>query len=201
MEFKQFKSPDPALEVSGEAIGATLDGFKKYPSVALKYLAKLGFVKTENAKLGDIDRTIWYPMQNWLSVFEGIANEVGVNSLYSVGRTIPKNAVFPPHVTDIYSSIASLDVAYHMNHRKNGVSLFDPATGKMTEGIGHYGSEPVANEKKIICVVECPYPCDFDRGILATLGTRFEPNAFTVHDDTAPCRKKGGNTCTYVVSW
>ena len=194
----QFKAIEPGIEISGEAVGATVDGFKKYPTVAMKYLVKFGFVKNQSDQ---VNRSAWFPHENWLHVFEGIANEVGPHSLYRIGKTIPENAIFTPHVNDIFSGIGSLDVAYHMNHRKNGVVMFNPETGVMLEGIGHYRCTPNPAEKKIVCVAENPYGCDMDRGIYAALATRFESSARTVHDEEAPCRKKGGESCTYVILW
>ncbi len=41
----QFRPFEDGIEVSGENIGATLDGFKKYPTVALRNLVKYGIVK------------------------------------------------------------------------------------------------------------------------------------------------------------
>jgi len=197
----QFKPFEDGIEVSGENIGATLDGFKKYPSVALRNLLKYGIIKSQVGKEPEIDRSAWYPMKEWLSAYEGIANEVGYNSLYSIGRSIPENAIFPPSINDIYSAIASIDIAFHMNHRKNGVVMFNFETGQMLEGIGHYKYEAVPNENRIVCVCENPYPCDFDRGIVSAMATRFEAGAKTVHDPDAPCRKKGADSCTYVVWW
>ena len=195
MQFKAFES---GIEISGDSVAATLDGFKKYPAVAMNYLMKFGFIKN---KSDEINRSAWYAHENWLRVFEGIAIDVGPNSLYSIGKTIPANAVFPPQVNDIYSAIGSLDIAYHMNHRKNGVVMFNPETGAMIEGIGHYRATPTPSERKIVCVAENPYPCELDRGIYAALAARFEAQARTVHDDEAPCRKKGADSCTYTICW
>ena len=41
------------------------------------------------------------------------------------------------------ASLASLDVAFHMNHRKRGRAMYDPTTRAMREGIGHYHALPV----------------------------------------------------------
>jgi hypothetical protein len=199
----QFKAFEPGIEVGGESLKAIVEGFRKYPSIIMKYLTKYGFTKSADGKLSDIDTSAnaWYPQQSWLDAFEGITKEIGVNSLYAIGRSIPENAVFPPFVNDIYSGIASLDSAYHMNHRKNGKVMFDPQTGLMLDGIGHYGFQPVEGENKIISVCENPYACDFDRGIIAAMATRFVADAKTVHDPDAPCRKKGADSCTYIVWW
>jgi hypothetical protein len=197
----QFKVFEPGIEVSGASLGAVVDGFRKYPTVATKYLTRHGLVKSVAGKASDIDRDGWYRLEDWLAAYEGIANEVGWNSLFGIGKSIPENAPFPPHVNDIHSGLGSIDVAYHMNHRKNGTVMFNPETGQKLEGIGHYGYEPVSGDNRIICVCENPYPCDFDRGLVTAMATRFEPLARTVHDNEAPCRKKGADSCTYVVMW
>jgi hypothetical protein len=197
----QFTPFEDGIEVSGDSLGAIVDGFRKYPSVAAKYLTKFGLARSEPGQPLVIDRTAWYPLKEWLSAYEGIAKEIGYNSLYGIGRSIPENASFPPHVQDIHSAIASIDVAYHLNHRKHGQVMFNPETGAMLEGIGHYRAESHPLESRIVCVCENPYPCDFDRGIIAAMATRFEATAKTAHDNDAPCRKKGADSCTYFVWW
>lgn len=61
--------------------------------------------------------------------------------MYNIGLSIPENAVFPPWVVDIDTAVKAIDIAYHLNHRKDGKPLFDMKTGTMSEGIGHYGYE------------------------------------------------------------
>jgi hypothetical protein len=189
---------EPGIEVNGEAVGAVVDAFKQYPSVVQKYLLKHGLL---SGKQGQIDRSAWYPLDSWLEAYQAIAKEVGLNSLYTIGRKIPENITLPPHINDIRSSLSSMDIGYHLNHRKNGSPMFDPATGQTLEGIGHYRSTLSADESRGTIVCENPYPCELDRGIVTGFATRFEPTARVTHDNTAPCRKKGANSCTYVVSW
>jgi hypothetical protein len=196
----QFKAFEPGIENSGESLGAILEGFREFPSIALKYLHKHGFVK-EAKSLDEIDRTKWYSQQSWLSALEAITTEIGTNSLYKVGRRMPENAILPPNITDVFSALAGVDFAYHMNHRKNGQVMFDPQTGMMLEGIGHFHFKPAPESNQIVMQCETPYPCDFERGIVSGFATRFQPDAKTVHDAEAPCRKKGANSCTYVVWW
>ena len=74
--------------------------------------------------------------------------------------------------------------------------MFQPATGQKTKGIGSYGTSD-SGPRKITAVCENPYPCDFDRGLLSAVATRFERAARVTHDDAAPCRKTGANSCTY----
>src|SRR3954454_19642277 len=114
----QFKVFEPGIQVSGTSLGAIVEGFRKYPTVAVKYLTRHGLLKSAAGKASDIDVNGWYSLDDWLPAYEGIANEIGVNSLFGIGKSIPENAVFPPHVKDIHSALGSIDIAYHMNHRK-----------------------------------------------------------------------------------
>lgn len=196
-----YEQCEPGIDVNGESLGATVDAFKQYPSIVTKYLVQYGLVKTVGGKAEAIDRSGWYPLDKWLACYHAIAKDVGLNSLYTIGKKIPENATFPPHVKDIRSALGSLNIAYHLNHRKNGQPMFDPATGKMLEGIGNVNVDIKENERRAVVVFDNPYPCEFDRGLVTALANRFEPMAKTVHDNGAPCRKKGDNTCTYVVSW
>jgi hypothetical protein len=196
----QFKVFEPGIQNSGESVGAIIDGFRKFPTIAQKYLCKYGILKP-NQTLGELDRTVWYTEESFLLVFEAITKEVGVNSLYGVGRAMIENATLPPHICDVPSALGSLDVAYHMNHRKNGVTMFDPQTGLMLEGIGHMITTIVPDENRIVVVCDTPYPCEFERGIVSGFASRFVPTARTVHEQTAPCRKKGAESCTYVTWW
>jgi hypothetical protein len=196
----QFKVFEPGIDVHGSSVDAFVEAFKLFPSVILKRLVSSG-IGTTNAK-GDvtIDRDSWYPQVSWLSAFENIASQVGPRALFQIGQGVPKHAIFPPSVTDIRTGLAALDVAYHMNHRKGGRSMFDPATGQKMKGIGSYATSD-SGPRKITAVCENPYPCDFDRGILAGITARFERTARVTHDDSAPCRKNGANSCTYQITW
>ena len=196
----QFKVIEAGIENSGESVGAIVEGFRKFPTIAQKYLCKYGFLKPEQ-NIADLDRTRWYPEEAWLMAFEAISNEIGVNSLYGVGKAMIENAVLPPQINDVPSALGSLDIAYHMNHRKNGVIMFDPQTGMMLEGIGHFVTTVDPQEKRVMVVSNTPYPCDFERGIVGGFASRFDPNARTVHDSSSPCRKKGAESCTYVTWW
>jgi hypothetical protein len=79
--------------------------------------------------------------------------------------------------------------------------MFNPATGELLSGIGSVSCQFNGADRKATLVFANPYPCEFDRGLVSALANRFEPMARTVHDNAAPCRKKGGPSCTYHVSW
>ena len=70
--------------------------------------------------------------------------------------------------------------------------------------IGIYGFQSTGPKSaKMVC--RNPYPCDFDQGIIEAMAIRFKPQdcpAVSVrHDDSAPCRQNGADSCTYLVTW
>ncbi len=146
----------------------------------------------------------WYPLQNWLNAFKIIANKIGPNTLFQIGKQTLDDAKWPPNIKSfsIKDAFQLIDVAYHMNHKIKNQVLFQ--NGKIYEGIGHYTSKEIEkNMLKIIC--ENPYPCEFDKGLLTRMAYDFKPKGSlkieVIHDDSAPCRKKNQNSCSYIVKW
>lgn len=196
----QFEPFEPGIDVSGAAVRSVVDGFKNFTVVAAQFLLAQG-IGTANA-----DGTVtlkdeeWYPQAAWLRAFRQISEVIGERVLFDIGMAIPRTALVPPNVTDVVSVVRGIDVAYHMNHRKGGEAMFNPSTGEMREGIGHYGCK-VEGPRKIVSVCETPYPCAFDRGLVTAFALRFATGVKVVHQDGTPCRAKGGHSCTYEVTW
>ena len=197
----QFKPFEPGIEVVGQTVYAIVDGFGAFSLMAGRFLLAEGIGQDDGSGGATIVPDLWYSQTAWLRAFEKISTEVGDSALLLIGLKIPTNARFPPWVIDIDSAVRSVDVAFHLNHRKHGQVMFDPDTGNMLEGIGHYGYERSPGRNLITSVCNNPYPCSFDRGILTTMARRFVSGATVVHDDGQPCRKRGEESCTYRVSW
>ncbi|MCD6577974.1 hypothetical protein J7L48_00695 [bacterium] len=197
MQFIAFES---GIEVNGQTVYSIVDALGSFKKLAHEILLPSGIGNmTKNGY--EIKMDEWYSQTSWLRAFEMIAKEIGEATLKRIGTKIPENAKFPPWVKDIDSAIKSIDIAYHMNHRKNGTIMFDPDTGKMLEGIGHYGYERIENENMIISKCKNPYPDSFDLGIITAMAKRFELKANIYHDDSKECRKNGGESCTYIITW
>ena len=179
----QFIAYSRGAMVNGQTVLSVVDGLGAHKRRALEILAENGIVDPVPGG--------WYLQQAWLNAFRTIGETLGASTLYSIGFKIPENADFPPAIETLGDAMESLDVAYHMNHRG----------GK----IGHYKPERIGKkEARMVC--NNPYPCDFDRGIIASLAQRFQPhghdhNASVRHDDDLPCRQKGADSCTYIVKW
>jgi hypothetical protein len=146
----------------------------------------------------------WFNQQKWLNVFKDIYDKFGEMNLFLIGKAIIDSAQFPP-IENLEDGLRAIDVAYHMNHRLNGKIMFDVDTGKMMEGIGHYKLvEFNTDEKYAVMVCDNPYPSKFDEGIISQIARKFKPTHTLERvkvDSTKESRKKGGNSCTYIINW
>ena len=195
MPYRVF---EPHIEILGAAVNATVDGFGPFKSIVENLLLRGGLAQKRETGDTTVDLGGWYPQQAWLDALHEVDERFGANVLFKIGASIPKTAVFPPTVVDIHSGLASIDVAYHINHRRRGEVMFDDRNGSMLEGIGHYGYERVSdNEVMMRCWT--PYPCRFDLGIVTSMARRFEPASAVVHGPN--CRHHGAEACEYRVTW
>jgi hypothetical protein len=179
----QFRAFSPTVEVNGDAVHSFIDGMSAFKSKAIAILAEAGIT--------DPRPGLWYPQQAWLDAFKRIAENIGPATIFTIGLKIPQNAQFPPESDSLVSALAAIDVAYHMNHRGGE--------------IGRYQCVPLGDRLvKMVC--NNPYPCEFDRGIISAFCARFRLKgsaleADVAHDDSAPCRKNGADSCTYLITW
>jgi hypothetical protein len=190
------------IEVWGLAVAPYLASFRQYPSVGEKYFDPTRYGAIRDG--GDVSieqlRSVWIPLDVWLSTLHTLVQEIGAATVFSVGKRVAEGAPIPPQVDNIVAVLSSIDDAYHNYHRKNGVCMLDPATGKKLDGIGTYTSTIDAANSSATIVGACPYPCDIDRGILTGFGGRFEPAVSVTHVQGS-CRKKGDSSCSYLVQW
>jgi len=191
----EFVAFNKAVEVNGQTILSVLAGMSGFESTAKSILEKNGI----NNPVPDE----WYNQQAWLNAFREISQKIGEKTLINIGQMIPNNAEWPPNVNSLETAFASVDIAYHMNHRLNGTPLFDPDTGTVKEGIGHYRYAKTG-DKEITMICENPYPCAFDKGLIKAVANKFKPIGVKLDLKEAVasgCRSKGANKCTYVISW
>ena len=198
MEYVAFER---GIEVNGQTVNSVVKGFAMFKRIPSDVLIGVGIGRPGPDGFVSIADDEWFSQELWLDAFRQIGSAVGMGAIHGIGLKIPECAIFPAWVSDVSSAIRSIDVAYHLNHRKEGRVMFDAETGTMTEGIGHYGYTPVSGEKRILSTCNNPYPCDLDRGILTAMARRFAPEATVDHVDPRVCRKKGADQCTYLVTW
>lgn len=192
----QYVSPHPGLEGSGTAFASVAAALGAHGDIGKKVLSTLGVPELVAGE--------WYPLQMLLDLLKGVARASGDHTLLAIGKALVDHAVWPAMPPTMVDALQVIDVAYHMNHRWDGEVMFDPATGVMREGIGHYRCHP--EKHQIIMVCDTPYPSELDRGILlgtarraASRGVR--PRVDVVLDESRPSRKRGADSCTYRVTW
>ena len=180
--MKTFQAASPNVEVNGETVFAIIDGMGAFKSKAIGILSENGIV--------DPKPGMWFKQQDWLNAFKTISEKVGAFTLNTIGQKIPENAQFPPQIAEIHGALSSINQAYHMNHR-NGI-------------IGDYNYTKT-DEKSGKMVCTNPYPDDFDKGIITTIGRKFLPSgsfSFKVTiDESQPTRGRGDDSTTFIVSW
>lgn len=193
----QYRAFEPGIEILGAAVMAMVGGFGPLHSIVDRMMCRAGLVDCAIEPGVDIDA--WYSQQAWLDALREIDEEFGTEILFNIGAEIPNNAVFPSSAVDIDSAMRSIDIAYHLNHRRAGQVMYDVATGTMLEGIGHYTHEKLS-ARHILATCMTPYPCEFDLGIVATMARRFEARTIVEHV-SSECRRHGAQACTYSLRW
>jgi hypothetical protein len=186
-------------QVLGANLQNILGGFGSFTLIASKLLLEEGIGTPDESMMVNFEPDRWYPLDRFLRVFDRIHAEFGNFTLRQVGMHVPQNAQFPSHIVDIMDVFEIMDVGYYLNHGLNDEAMFDPATGEMKDGLGHYRAT-ATGDKRISVQASTPYPCPFDEGIVTALSQRFEPSATVLHDK-ASCRSRGDDSCTYHVSW
>lgn len=177
-QFVQFA---PNVEVNGVTVLTTVNSFPDFmKNVAVQILNEKGIV--------DPKPDGWYSQKAWLDSFKEINDKFGANTLFKIGKEIPKNAKFPPEIDNIEKAMMAIDVAYKMNHRNGDIGFYKMAKHDVSA-------------KKIYMQCKNPYPCDFDRGIIMSMARLFKTTAEVINDETKPCRKNGDDECWYIVSY
>jgi hypothetical protein len=184
-EFLSFSS---AVEIVGEGVEAFVAGFpQEFRESALEILAKHGIPSPRPGQ--------YYVLQHFLDAMKEIGQKYSDQMLFRVGQQIALHAKLPPDINSLEKSLASIDVAYHMNHRAGEIGNYRYSCEENT-GRG-------MNKALMVCAN--PYPCAFDRGVIEGFAERFKPpqclDVVVRHDDSRPCRRSGGDSCTYVISW
>jgi hypothetical protein len=189
------------IEVDARNVANVIQAFRLVPQIAYQILTKyrLGQISPDGTFVPD--PRPWWPLSSYLAALTNINEVVGTSKMLEIGKLVHRHASLPPSLHDIYSAFDAIDAAYHLNHRKDGAVMFDLASGRALEGIGHYRPKADPNGKRITVVCETPYPCDVDRGILWGFALRFEARAFVEHATASPCRKNGAASCTFAVTW
>lgn len=170
----------PQVEVTGVVVLAMVHVMGAFKSVALRILAKNGIVDPAP------DR--WYSHRAYLNSFKSIVEEVGPNTLLQIGRQIAQQGEMPPEITSPEQALQALDASYYTQHRGGDV--------------GHY-TFISTGERTGTMICTTPNQSDFDRGLLQALVERLASGHLVevTLDERAETRKRGGASCTFLISW
>jgi hypothetical protein len=191
-EMPRYVAFRPGILVLGQSVLAFIHAMGRYALLAENALARQG--------IKSVQPDGWYPQQAFLNAFREVAFEIGENTLFAMGKKVPDLAGIPPAITSIEEALAGIDAAYHASHRDAEGPLLDPATGALREGIGHYAFRRTGPRSGVM-VCHTPYPSDFDRGIVAGVARKFRADATVVLDKSKPTRKRGADSCSYLIAW
>ncbi|MGM0579463.1 MAG: hypothetical protein ACQETL_02210 [Bacteroidota bacterium] len=191
----QFEAFNKKVEVNKQTVLSVVNSMEKGKDNRLSILIKHGIDPNEKE---------WFNQQKWLNAFKDIAENLGSMNLFLIGKAIISNAEFPP-IKDLEEGLKSIDVAYHMNHRLDGETMFNNETGKLTGGIGYYKLTKFdAINKKAEMVCDNPYPSKFDEGIITQVVNKFKPIGSRPEvelDRSKEKRNDGANSDTFLISW
>lgn len=183
---------------SGAIIRAYFDAFKTFPGTPRNIFVKQGLGRVDPS--GEFEIVDAAPLDKLIAALNELFQLVGPQKAFEMGTHVVNHATTPSGATDIVTAMQLFDAGYHLNHIKDGAPMYDPETGTMLEGIGHY--KYVSHSKhRLVMEVDTPYNCDLDRGIMQTWARLFERTALLIHLDPAICRKNRSPRCRYEVSW
>jgi hypothetical protein len=190
----------PHIEIMGHILNSMLDGFGAFRSLAQRKIISAGIV-TKTTASGDltVDPNAWLSLRQVIGALDEIGREIGGDVLARCGKAVIGNAVFPPTITTAETCLESIQISYRMNHRSRGIPYMELDPQIAVQEIGDYSPQMLA-PRRFRMVSRSAYPCQFDQGLLLGLVQKFERQARIVHDD-GPCRRRGGDTCAYLIAW
>lgn len=145
-------------------------------------------------ELVNIDPGEWYPQPQVLAALKDIAygTEGGMMNLVAFGMKVIDTALKEQLSVDgmtIEEGLISFNDYYQMNH---------------AEGYAGDISVVVMGPKHVELISYTPYPDDAEFGMIYGLCRKLAPTGshpIVKHVDSAECRKKGGDSCTYEITW
>ena len=193
--FHEYKG----VETSGAVVSGLVQAFGTFKALASQLLLAEGIGQKGPDGLVVVELEGWYPFDAYMRAFERVSQQMNESVLHQVGVSVFKIAQesLPP-MKDMKTFARILDQAYHLNHRKNGRVMWDAATGKAQEGIGHYRYRE-RPDGTLEIEADIPYPCAFDKGILLSGMRTVHAVGAILHDESHPCRKRGQKSCVYVI--
>ncbi len=150
---------DKPFDFSGKALGKVVFPIvKNMPSFVQRNL--IGILEEVGILKADFKEEAWYDFEQFHSFYQRVKERFGPHTLFDMGKTIPEVADFPPNIRTLHQALATLNDAYHMNHKGGYIGFYHL--------VGH-------DPAKCVCTIQCynPYDHQFDKGLLTALGRKF----------------------------
>jgi hypothetical protein len=138
--------------------------------------------------IGELDPSGWYPQQTWLDILRDAAEEMQLD-LLTVGNRVASSLPMPDCVFSLGRLLELVEDNYQTTHRHT-----DTVRVTATQ-IG---------DREVHIVDNSPYPDEFQYGMIFGLFQRLMPmdaNLTVRYDESAPTRRDGADTTTYIVTW
>jgi hypothetical protein len=182
--MKEFELVGADVFVTRAGISPFLASFGVYQSRGEKVVKRhLGITELSD----DPDTRL--SLRGYLAALQELQTQFGASFIRKMGSLILTSAVFPPGLDTLEKVLSTMTEAYYMNHSTSG--------GRT---IGGYNWTSTG-ERRGSMRCDNPYPCALDLGLLESALTRFGMTGTVAHDESQPCRHKGGDSCTYLVEW
>jgi hypothetical protein len=185
--MREFRC-DKNVEISGEVILACSQGFPENQRPFLEECFSNAGLMLDTTEAGRFYCYLYY-----LSALKDIRYRFGDIIVEKIAYNCMQHINFPPEWSHFLTSLENLDTGYKL-HVRGG------RAGQYTyEAVRHSSMSQLKMRD------DTPLPCEYTRGVLEGLSKRYPPmgggQAVIRHDEGSPCKKKGGDSCTYVVSW
>jgi len=181
--MKEFDLPDLGITVTRGVIDSFVAAFGAYRTRGEKVVAR--HLGVENI---GTDPETRFAAVAFLGAMRELQDQFGAPFMRKVGSFIFDKAVFPPGIDTIEKGMQLVNTAYYMNHSAEAVGR-----------IGGYHWK-LEHARSGTMLLDNPYPCAFDLGIIETIARRFEVVSIVEHL-SGGCRHEGALACTYRVIW
>jgi hypothetical protein len=180
----EYIASSPNLEIMGGMIASIWSAFPDSVQNAIRgILLKHG--------VSEVNPHDWYLLQPVLDALRVIEERFGYQILSQVGQEAASRAPIPSEIRTFKECMTALNAIIQKMHRHGSPGGYD-----IQEEIG-------SGFIRYKVTASTPFPCSLTRGYLEAFAKRFaheKAEILTRHDENLPCRRKGAETCTYVIS-
>jgi hypothetical protein len=178
------------VKVAGAVIMAFAAGF---PNGQRPHLMEI--LEESGIDLDTLRPDSFYSYKNYLDALKLIRERLGGPIISKIADATLQTIPLPPNWTEIQVFLENIDAGYQSQFAGQGDR----------GGYEYQGVEKQNGLHRARLVAKHPLPCEYERGTLEGLAKRFPAKGgeeiLIRHDDDAPCKKKGGASCSWIITW